>query len=85
MTPPPITETPPKSPLMKLPTQQRRALHYIGHHQTDEYGAIVLVPVGNGLLRRGLAECAPRRSYARATGLCLRLSAAGLAYVKEYE
>lgn len=60
--------------LPRMTSAQRAALFYVRRHQTEDFGVIVSVPTGEALLRRGWAKQAPRRRYARTTGLCLQLT-----------
>lgn len=70
---------------MILPSLQRNALFRIMDNETPEFGVIIdNYATGTALIRRGLAEEAPRRSYARATGVCLRLTPAGQEWVAPY-
>ena len=65
---------------------QRAALFTVRQHQTPEFG-VIIEPMSRGtaLIRRGFAIEARRRPFARATGVCLRLSEAGLRYILEIE
>lgn len=67
----------------RLSGPARHALHYLAQYATDRHGAIVHYHVGAALVKRGLAVSAPRWRYARAEGICLRLTDAGEQWVKE--
>jgi hypothetical protein len=70
----------------RIPTAQRTALYRIARNQTPEYGAIIEpMATASALLRRGLAIKAGRRNFARSTGICLRLTEAGQAYIDSIE
>lgn len=69
-----------------IPMRQRSALFKVRDNETPEYGVIIEpVSTAAALVRRGLAEEAPRRAYARHTGLCLRLTPAGRDLCAEVE
>ncbi len=67
--------------------RQRAALFYIRRHEPPEGFGVVVEPMStaDALIRRKLAEEAPRLRYARATGRSLRLTAAGRDLCQEIE
>lgn len=56
---------------------------YIRQNQTELYGVIIPTVSANALIRRRFAVEAPRRSFARDTGICLQLTDLGLDFVKD--
>ena len=70
----------------RIPARQVQALVNIRRYETKEFGVIVDPTVtGQALVRRGFAVEAKRRSFARATGMCLRLTEAGREFIKDYK
>lgn len=70
----------------RFPMRQRMALLKIERFETPEYGVIIEpMSTGNALVRRGLAAAARRRSFARNTGICLRLTDDGRAVCDQIE
>ncbi len=69
-----------------VPMRQRSALFRVRDHETPEYGVIVEpMSTGAALIRRGLTVHAQRRSFARITGVCVRLTDAGRKFLKGME
>lgn len=69
-----------------IPMAQRMALFYIRDNADATHGAVIEpFRTGEALVRRKLAVEAPRRKYARGTGVCLQLTEAGRAYLNEVE
>jgi len=68
-----------------IPMAQRSALFRIRQNQNALFGVIIEPKTAGALLRRGLAELADRRQFARITGTCLRLTDAGQAYINTIE
>jgi hypothetical protein len=60
---------------------QQHALLYIARYETPEFGVIIRFATAEALVTRGYATSAPRRRFARETGLCVRLTAKGRAWV----
>lgn len=68
-----------------IPMPQRMALYYIQRYECEGFGVIVKSITGRTLVSKGLATEAPRRPYARAGGICLRLTDAGRAAIAKIE
>lgn len=64
---------------------QKHVLHYVARYQTPEYGVVVRFATGEALMRRGYLKEACKRRYTRDTGLCVRLTEQGKAWVDGYQ
>lgn len=61
----------------KITLSQRAAIVRVARYETPDFGVILDGRYGNSLIDRGYALAAPRRSYSRTTGICVRLTAMG--------
>lgn len=68
-----------------IPMPQRQALYYIQRYECRDFGVIVKSITGRTLISKGLATEAPRRPYARAGGVCLRLTDLGRTAITKIE
>ena len=67
----------------RLPSRQRSEMIRVGRYETPEFGVIVPTVTALALIRRSYAIEAPRRSFARTDGTCIRLTEKGWAWVRE--